>query len=91
MSFRVDADAVDGFGKLVGRAAKGGAEAMSYVGKYAQIDTMGGGSLWDLVAGEHDQHVADARKALSKVKSILESSGGELTRSADYYRQTDQA
>lgn len=90
MSFRVDADAVDGFGKLVGRAADGGTEAVSYVGKYVKIDETLGGDAWDLVAGDHDRYVSEAKKALEKVKSVLESSADELARSATYYRETDQ-
>ncbi|MFF3496774.1 hypothetical protein ACFYWS_36165 [Streptomyces sp. NPDC002795] len=86
----MDADAIDGFGKLVGRAADGGSEAASYVGKYAQIDETLGGDAWDLVAGDHDRYVSEAKKALEKVKGVLESSAGELARSAGYYRDTDQ-
>ncbi|MYT73307.1 MULTISPECIES: hypothetical protein [unclassified Streptomyces] len=90
MGFRVDAGVIDGFGKLVGRAAEGGAEAVSYVGKYATIDETLGGHAWDLVAGDHDRYVSEAKKALEKIKSVLDSSAGELARSAVYYRETDQ-
>lgn len=89
MSFRVEPGAIDGFSKLVGRAADGSAQAVSYTGTHAQIEKSVGGEAWDLVAGDHDQYVSEAKKALEKVKSLLESSEKELTGTAKYYRETD--
>ncbi|MFK0114264.1 hypothetical protein [Streptomyces sp. NPDC090994] len=82
--------AIDGFAKLVGRAAEGSAQAVSYVGTHTQIDKSAGGEAWDLVAGDHDSYVSEAKKALERVKSVLESSGKELTGTARYYRETDR-
>ncbi|MFI9647852.1 hypothetical protein ACIHAA_16340 [Streptomyces sp. NPDC052040] len=56
----------------------------------AQIDKTVGGKLWDLVAGDHDHYVSEAKKALEKVRGVLETSGRELTGTAKYYRDTDQ-
>ncbi|MFC8784577.1 hypothetical protein [Streptomyces nigra] len=89
MNFRVEPGAIDGFSKLVGRAADGGAQAVSFVGNNAKIDKSVGGMAWDLVAGEHDRYVSEAKKALEKVKSLLEASEKELTGTAKYYRATD--
>ncbi|MFE5817374.1 hypothetical protein [Streptomyces sp. NPDC056479] len=89
MNFRVEPGALDGFSKLVGRAADGSAQAVSYTGNHAQIDASVGGAAWDLVAGDHEQYVNEAKKALGKVKSLLESSEKELTGTAKYYRATD--
>ncbi|MFJ8633085.1 hypothetical protein [Streptomyces sp. NPDC093568] len=89
MNFRVEPGAIDGFSKLVGRAADGSAQAVSYTGNHAQIDASVGGAAWDLVAGDHEQYVNEAKKALGKVKSLLESSEKELTGTAKYYRATD--
>lgn len=82
-------DALDGFSKLVGRAAESAEKAVEYVGQHAQIEK-GGGDLYDLVAGDHDQYVSEAKKALSKVRGVLDSSTKELAGSAKYYRATDQ-
>ncbi|MFF5479645.1 hypothetical protein ACFY5C_20200 [Streptomyces sp. NPDC012935] len=89
MDFNVDPDAIDGFSKLVGRAAEGGEKAVAYVGTHAQIEK-GGGDLYDLVTGEHDQYVSEAKKALGKVRGVLDSSMKELAGSATYYRSTDR-
>ncbi|MGC9542584.1 hypothetical protein [Streptomyces sp. UG1] len=89
MNFRVEPGAIDGFSKLVGRAADGSAQAVSYTGNHTQIDKSAGGAAWDLVAGDHDQYVSEAKKALGKVKSLLEASEKELTGTAKYYRETD--
>ncbi|MFF7190997.1 WXG100 family type VII secretion target [Streptomyces sp. NPDC008222] len=90
MGFRVDPGAIDGFSKLVGRGADGSAQAVSYTGTNAQIDKTAGGDLWDLVAGDHDHYVSEAKKALDKVRGVLESSAKELTGTAKYYRETDR-
>lgn len=89
MNFRVEPGAIDGFSKLVGRAADGSAQAGSYTTQHAQIEKSAGGAAWDLVAGDHDQYVSEAKKALDKVKGLLEASGKELTGTAKYYRETD--
>lgn len=90
MNFRVEPGAIDGFSKLVGRAADGSAQAVSYTGTHTQIDKSVGGQAWDLVAGDHDHYVSEAKKALEKVKSVLESSEKELAGTAKYYRETDR-
>jgi hypothetical protein len=89
MNFRVEPGAIDGFSKLVGRAADGSAQAVSYTTNHAQIEKSAGGAAWDLVAGDHDQYVSEAKKALDKVKGLLEASEKELTGTAKYYRETD--
>lgn len=89
MNFRVEPGAIDGFSKLVGRAADGSAQAVSYAGTHTQLDKSVGGAAWDLVAGDHDHYVDEAKKALEKVKGVLESSQKELTGTAKYYRATD--
>jgi hypothetical protein len=90
VDFRVEPGAIDGFSKLVGRAADASAQAGSYIGTHAQIDKMAGGDLWDLVAGDHDHYVSEAKKALGKVQGVLQSSEKELAGSARYYRETDR-
>ncbi|MFC7310073.1 hypothetical protein ACFQVC_38375 [Streptomyces monticola] len=90
MGFRVEPTAIQGFSTLVSRGADGATKAVEYTADNAKIDTMAGGKLWDLVAGEHDQHVEAAKKALRKVQSVLQSSHTELSKSATYYRETDK-
>ncbi len=89
MGFRVEPGAIDGFSKLVGRAADGSTQAVAFTGN-AQIDKVAGGQLWDLVAGDHDRYVSEAKKALQKVQRVLGTSAQELSKSAKYYRETDQ-
>jgi hypothetical protein len=81
---------VDGFSKLVGRGADDSAHAVSYTGTNAKIDDMIGGKLWDLVAGDHDHYVSEAKKALDKIRGVLDSSAKELAKSAKYYQETDR-
>jgi hypothetical protein len=86
--FQVEPGAIDGFSKLVARAAESSTRAVSYVDQ-AQIDRAGGGHLFDMVAGDHDHYVSEAKKALGKAQKVLDSSGRELARAATYYRTTD--
>ncbi|MET9828516.1 type VII secretion target [Streptomyces sp. NPDC006385] len=89
MGFRVEPDAIQGFASLVGRGADDAAKAVEFASNNTQIDKAVGGQLWDLVAGDHDQYVDSAKKALGKVQSVLNSSRTELSKSAKYYRETD--
>lgn len=89
MGFRVEPDAIQGFASLVGRGADDAAKAVEFASNNTQIDKAVGGQLWDLVAGDHDQYVESAKKALGKVQSVLNSSQTELSKSAKYYRETD--
>ncbi|MFG2092888.1 hypothetical protein [Streptomyces sp. NPDC048612] len=90
MNFKVDPDHIAGFGKLVGRAADDMRSASSYIDNNTQV----GGSLssfaWDIIGGNHDQTVADAKTTIKGFTEILDASEKELTRSAKYYRATDQ-
>lgn len=89
MGFQVEPDAIQGFASLVSRGADGATKAVEYTGNNTQIDKAVGGQLWDLVAGDHDQYVESAKKALRKAQSVLNSSQSELSKSAKYYRETD--
>ncbi|MEU9122278.1 hypothetical protein AB0C96_20845 [Streptomyces sp. NPDC048506] len=88
MNFRVEAADVEGFAKLVGRAGNDAGQAVSYT-KNATITKMAGGKLWDLVAGQHDDHVHDARRTMEKLQDVLRASDAELVKSAHYYQRTD--
>lgn len=89
MGFRVEPDAIQGFASLVSRGADDATQAVEFASNNTQIDKAAGGQLWDLVAGDHDQYVDSAKKALRKVQSVLNSSQTELSKSAKYYRETD--
>jgi hypothetical protein len=89
VGFRVEPDAIQGFASLVGRGADGATKAVVYTRDNTQIDKAVGGQLWDLVAGNHDQYVESAKKALGKAQSVLNSSQSELSKSARYYRETE--
>ncbi|QIY56347.1 hypothetical protein HEP86_19730 [Streptomyces sp. RPA4-5] len=88
MNFRVEPDDLDGFGKLIGRAADDAGRAADYTSN-AKLEATGG-QLWDMVAGDHDDHVHEAKKTLQKLQSILNSGSAELGRSAKYYKETDR-
>ncbi|WP_406473878.1 WXG100 family type VII secretion target [Streptomyces platensis] len=90
MNFKVDPDHIAGFGKLVGRAADDMRSANSYIDKNTQLGGSASSFIWDVIGGSHDQTVSDAKTTIKGFAEILDASEKELTRSAKYYRSTDQ-
>ncbi|MFG2193224.1 hypothetical protein [Streptomyces sp. NPDC048639] len=88
LNFRVETSDLDGFAKLVGRGADDSGRAADYTSN-AKLEAEGG-KLWDMVAGDHDKHLHEAKKTLQKLQSILESGSAELGKSSEYYKETDR-
>jgi hypothetical protein len=89
MSFAVEPADLDGYGKLIQRAGQDIDAAIDFMTKNAKIEDSVG-DLWQFVYGPHSEHLDDAKKCLDGFKRILESSARELTKSAKYYRETDE-
>ncbi|MEU6147593.1 hypothetical protein ABZ848_45500 [Streptomyces sp. NPDC047081] len=89
MSFSVEAADLDGYAKLVSRAS-GDIEAGSeFMQRNATVEDSIG-ELWQTVIVPHRQHLADAKNCLNGFKRILDASSRELSKSAKYYRHTDE-
>lgn len=89
--FKVEPGDIEGFGKLVGRAAEDVTAAITYLGENAKLDGKGAvGEFWELVTTEHDDYVSSGRSVLDKLQGVLDAAEGELTKSAQYYRETDR-
>ncbi|MER5438933.1 hypothetical protein [Streptomyces sp. NPDC002790] len=91
MSFAVESADLGAYGKQVDRAAEDAQSVDDYVKKYGRAlgnsSTEQGLLLAPLEL--HEQAMDDAGKALSRVHTLLDRSGAELTRSGAYYRDTD--
>ncbi|WP_406476954.1 hypothetical protein [Streptomyces platensis] len=94
MSFAVSPADIDGFAKLIGRAADDIRAGVSYIDNKAnedgfQVDQGKVGQWWQEAYGNHTERVQDAKRFLRKVAEILDASCGELKKSAKYYHATD--
>jgi uncharacterized protein YukE len=89
MSFQVESTDVDSYGKLVGRAVEDVGACVDYL-KKATVDKGLAAELWEMCASEHEQYVSDGSQVLTKVRGVLESASGELSKVATYYRETDR-
>jgi uncharacterized protein YukE len=89
VSFSVEAADLDGYAKLVSRAGEDIQAGSDFMQKNATIeDSLG--DLWQAVFVPHGQHLDDAKNCLNGFKRILDASSRELSKSAKYYRQTDE-
>lgn len=88
MSFSVEAADLDGYAKLISRAGDDIQAGIDFMQKNATIEDSIG-DLWQSVFVPHGQHLNDAKNCLNGFKCILDGSSRELSKSAKYYRQTD--
>lgn len=90
MGFDVEPEDLRGFGKQVARAAEDARQAVKYAKTHSDaIGTSAQEGLVLHVAGLHPSVASDVHAVLERVHELLNSSSGELTRSAEYYEKTD--
>lgn len=90
MGFDVEPDDVRSFGKQVARAAEDAQQAVKYAKTHSDaIGTSAQEGLVLHIAGLHPSVASDVHSVLDRVHTLLNSSSGELTRSAAYYEKTD--
>ncbi len=91
MNFRVEPTDIEGFGKLVDRAAEDMVAAIKYLGN-AKLEQKGSvGELWEQCSQEHDKYVSDGKAVLERIQTVLDSAATELASSARYYKGTDRS
>lgn len=88
--FTVEPEDLRGFSRLNERASDDFIAASSYVSANTDIGFSCSGDLWNMIFGDHEERVSDAKDLLGGVGRVLEASKKELSKSADYYQKTDQ-
>ncbi|MBC9723665.1 hypothetical protein [Streptomyces sp. TRM68367] len=88
MGFSVQADDLEGYGKLLSRADEDLQAGVKFVTNHAKINDQAG-DLWQFVFGQHGEIVEEAKTCLNRFQRIIKASSDELAKSAEYYRTTD--
>lgn len=90
MGFDVEPDDLRSFGRQVGRAAEDAQQAVKYAKTHSDaIGTAAQEGLILQISGLHPSVASEVHSVLDRVHKLLNSSSGELTRSAEYYEKTD--
>lgn len=90
MDLRVSSADLEGFARLVRRAADDVAEARAYTAKYGAVDVAEQGLLTRIIT-LHGDLEGVVTESLGRLQAILAGSAGELHKAAGYYRATDLA
>ena len=90
MTFRVRPDDLDGYSRQVGRAADDVHHAQEYIAQYGGMDALHGQGLFLYAIGLHSQAMDGVKNVLTRLHTLLSASAEELSKSAAYYRTTDQ-
>lgn len=88
MDFSVQADDLEGYGRLLSRADDALQAGVQFMAAHANIDDQAG-DLWQFVFGQHSEISEEAKTCLNGFQHILKASSDELAKSAQYYRTTD--
>ncbi|MET9383155.1 type VII secretion target [Streptomyces sp. NPDC002928] len=88
MGFDVEPDDLDGYAAQVGRAADDFQHASRYAQQYGNVAISNEG-LFGMITGAHNGVLERVSAALTKAESVLRAADKELTKSAEYYRETD--
>ncbi|MGW8380914.1 hypothetical protein [Streptomyces sp. ODS28] len=88
MRLRVNAYDLEGYARMIERAADHVLAAHAYTNKHGVIEKEARG-LFLSVFVKHDDVLSDVSHLLKRLRIVLEKSSAELTRSASYYRHTD--
>jgi hypothetical protein len=89
MTFRVRPEALEGYGRQVGRAAEDVQQAEEYINKHGDLDVLIDQGLILAATGLHSQAMDSVREVLARMDSLLRAGAQELSKSAHYYRTTD--
>ncbi|WP_159029255.1 WXG100 family type VII secretion target [Streptomyces viridochromogenes] len=96
MGFKVDPNDLASFSKQLGRAADHVTAAKEYFERECSVGTFGAGpvsaisSICGIFGGGHDGVMENVRSVLGQMHRILDASKNEMSRSADFYEQTDK-
>ncbi|MEV6173919.1 type VII secretion target [Streptomyces sp. NPDC051954] len=90
MGFKVQGADLESYAAQIGRAA----DDIQQARKYEQDNTDVGVSdqgLIELIIGAHRSVVEEVSAALTQAESVLRAAGTEMTKSANYYKTTDES
>ncbi|MFF9477265.1 hypothetical protein [Streptomyces sp. NPDC014733] len=93
MTFQVEPGDLNAFSKQLGRAADDTNQALEYVRRQCSIGVFDKGpvsAIASIFGGGHDGVMENVESMLKKLHRILESSQGEMARSASFYERTDR-
>jgi uncharacterized protein YukE len=89
MNFQVDPDLLSAYGTLLSRNGNSLSQASSHLSLQMRLTSADG--VWiKTVVDAHEALMARMSESLGRGRDALETSAGEITRTADYYRSTDQ-
>ncbi|MGK5680150.1 WXG100 family type VII secretion target [Actinoplanes sp. URMC 104] len=88
MTLTVEPGALTGYAQQLGRATDDATAIKRYIDAHAKQVT--GGELIQIASGSHHQARTSITATMTKLDTILRSSGPELTAAADYYLGTDR-
>lgn len=89
MTLKVTESDLDAYGRMIDRAAGDAQQAKQYLDKYGQIEEAAHG-MFPEVFQVHHQVFPDVQGLFETLTRVLNGSGSEIDRSANYYRTTDQ-
>jgi hypothetical protein len=93
MGFEVEPNDLASFSRQIGRASDDVTSAEEYLQREGSIGTFSTGpvsAIASIFGGGHDGVVENVRFALERMRLILDSSKNEMSRSANFYKQTDE-
>ncbi|MCX4457243.1 type VII secretion target [Streptomyces sp. NPDC059837] len=90
MTFEVKPEDLDGYSRQVQRAAEDVHQAQEYVKKYGDMGAFTGQGLILWATGMHSQAMNEVNDVVTRLHTLLAASAKELSKSAEYYRATDQ-
>lgn len=90
MGFRVQAGDLESYAVQVGRAADDIQQAKKYAQNNSDIGISNKGLL-ELIIGAHRATVETVNSAMTRIESVLRAAETEISKSATYYRTTDES
>ncbi|GAA3583017.1 type VII secretion target [Streptomyces osmaniensis] len=93
MTFEVEPSDLASFSRQISRAADDVTTAKEYFERECSIGTFSVGPLSAIASmfgGGHDGVMENVRSALEQMHRILDASKGEMSRSANFYKRTDE-
>lgn len=88
MSFKVNPDDLEGYGRMIARAGDDVREGRDYLNRHTEVPSTQQG-LFTRPFDLHGSLEDDVERILNRLHSLLDASSVELDGSADYYRKPD--